>query len=209
MKIKRLVKRLLRFHAVGKTLKKGGVKLCIGLDRSLISKGWISVGMDGDPDILEDAAKLAKVPDSCCEIILASHILEHLHYSGWGNERARKTIEILKRWGNKLRTGGKCIVCVPDLDLIVKVLKDNSEHYWNLENTVYKDVMSPFFGNMDNTFNAHSMAYNFSCLRYCMEKAGFTGIEKVKDSRLLLSDYNPSNLHWVSVNVVGVWKGQT
>jgi hypothetical protein len=42
-----------------------------------------------------------------------------------------------------------------------------------------------------------------------MEKAGFTGIEKVKDSRLLLSDYNPSNLHWVSVNVVGVWKGQT
>ena len=79
-------------------LKNGNLKVCLGVNQSLKKHGWLSVSIIGNPDIKENAAVLTKIKDESCSVIFASHILEHLNYSGSGDERTEQTVSVLQGW---------------------------------------------------------------------------------------------------------------
>lgn len=158
------------------------MKLCIGLNESLkkIGGNWRSLSMEGTPDIKDDARILKEIENESCEEILASAVLEHLDYRGWGSKRVEKTIVILKLWYSKLIMGGKIYITVPDLDVVIEVLTKYRERYWEIRETVYKDIIGCLYGAGQNQYNFHSMVYNYPCLKHCLKQAGFTNIRKVK-----------------------------
>jgi predicted SAM-dependent methyltransferase len=182
--------------------RRNNLKICLGVDKSLKNTEWLSVSFTGRPDIKDNAVKLNKIRNESCAMIMASHVLEHLGYKGWGNERVDQTIVILKNWFSKLQNGGVCIVCVPDMDKLIKVYSEFKDSYWQLNNTIYKDIMGPIFGNLGTFDDRHYMLYNFNCLKYCLEKAGFKNIQELSSFDGLPIDSNPAAKHWCSLNVI-------
>jgi len=49
----------------------------------------------------------------------------------------------MQLWHGKLNDTGKCVVCVPDFDALVKVYLQFAESYWQLDDTEYKDLIGP------------------------------------------------------------------
>jgi len=161
------------------------MKLCIGLNKSLkeANIGWVSLSIEGNPDIKDDARVLKNIKNESCEIIMASAVLEHLNYCGWGSARVEKTVQYLSLWNSKLIPEGKLYVCVPDLDIAIKIIQENPI-YWEIKNTKWKDVMGMFYGAGANVYNIHTMIYNYTCLEYCLKQAGFINIKKIKSTEI-------------------------
>jgi len=153
--------------------------------------GWLSLDMRGSPDILDDAKTMKKVKDESCEQIIASHILEHMQYIGRGEERVLQTINILKLWRSKLFSNGKIFISIPDADVIIDTLFKYKECYWALNDIVEKgDILGYLYGYMAESWDSHSMLYNFSCLKYCLQQAGFINIQRIFDVSQFLPEYN-------------------
>jgi len=181
------------------------MKLSLGVQTSMKDVGWTSVDMQGEPDIRCPAGDLGVVPDGSCEILVASHVLEHGPYQGWGKARAMQTVELLKHWRRKLTSGGIILIAVPDLDIICEAIRQYRTHYWNVDDSPLTDIIGPFLGGGENEYNRHRMLYNEPCLTHCLREAGF--VETIRVPRafpLFMPQYNPSALHWSSLNMRAV-----
>lgn len=67
------------------------------------------------PKILQwDAAELWQVEPDSCEVIYASHLLEHIEHN--------QIPDVLRLWKSKLKTGGEIVINVPDLRWCAKQL---------------------------------------------------------------------------------------
>ena len=71
----------------------------------------IDIRPEVKPDLVEDVSKLESIPDNSCEVIYASHILEHFSW--------RDTDRILALWVRKLKQGGLLHIKVPNLAAIL------------------------------------------------------------------------------------------
>lgn len=70
---------------------------------------WINVDMqenDGKVDVITDVSKELPFEDSTADIIVASHILEHIEMS--------LASDVIKEWMRVLKPGGKLFLTVPD-----------------------------------------------------------------------------------------------
>jgi hypothetical protein len=100
------------------------IKFNIGCGRDKL-EGYIGIDKyDSTADINEDIFEV-DIPNECAEEILASHLIEHIpHHRG---------PELMKKWFDNLKPGGKLIMELPDLEGICKAFveaKTDEEKYW-------------------------------------------------------------------------------
>jgi len=177
------------------------IKLCLGVNRSMKEIGWISVDVQGKPDILDSAKTLQKIQPNSCEQIIASHILEHLEYAGYGEQRIIQTVQVLKIWRSKLIPGGNIFIAVPDADKMANIITAYPDSYWTNKNPSGIDIVGPLFGGDHGSGDFHSMLYNFLTLKYCLEQAGFKNIYKMENSAYFLPEYNASAGDAISIHI--------
>lgn len=100
------------------------LKFNIGCGRDKIP-GFIGIDrFDKSADINEDIFEV-DLPEGCADEILASHLIEHIpHHRG---------PELLKKWFNVLKPGGKLVMELPDLEGLCKAFVEaetDEEKYW-------------------------------------------------------------------------------
>lgn len=109
--------------------------------------GFLNVDIRDVPgvDIVDDVTKLEKIEDNSVDHIIAEAILEHISPD--------RTVETLKLWTRKLKSGGVIEVMVPDGELIF-------DRYVNGD---VQGKESPYYGNWEHLI--HSMFGNIGLLR--------------------------------------------
>ncbi|MFA4973737.1 MAG: hypothetical protein WC683_14090 [bacterium] len=154
---------------------------CLGVTRSLKDIGWLSVDLAGAPDVQCDFAHLT-LPEPA-SVLVASHVLEHIPQRGRGEDRVRRTIEILTCWHSQMQPDAALIVCVPDGDLVTRLMIERPHNYWSLSNTEFRDILGLIYGGNQDDLNRHYMLFNQSCLSWCLAQAGFIEIERIPPER--------------------------
>jgi len=138
------------------------MKLHVGCGDVLLP-GWINVDIDNIPgiDIQDDVSKLEKIQDNSCDIIYASHVLEHF---------GRNEFEsIIKLWNKKLKINGILRLAVPDFEKAIK---------WYANTKKIEDVLGLISGGQKTEFDYHKMIYDKKFLSHVLESCGFGNIQE-------------------------------
>jgi predicted SAM-dependent methyltransferase len=132
--------------------------------------GWEVLNIQPGPhvDHIGNANDLAQFPDNSFAEIYASHIVEHLDYTG-------ELQSTLKEWYRVLELGGKLYVSVPDLDVLAKFLLDKI----GLAPQERFNIMRIMFGGHVDQFDYHVVGLNQEFLTRFLVDAGFAFIRKV------------------------------
>ena len=100
------------------------MKLHVGCG-NVILPGWTNLDIEKLPgvDIIDDITTLTKIPDNSCEVIYASHVLEHIY----------DLYDVMEEFTNKITEDGVLIVDVPDSTGLLKrwrmpILDFNTKH---------------------------------------------------------------------------------
>ena len=120
------------------------IKLHLGCG-SVLLPGWTNVDLDDIPeiDVQDDVRTLTKIKDNSCDIIYASHVLEHF---------GRKEFEsILKVWNKKLKINGILRLAVPDFEKAIE---------WYNDTNKIEDVIGLISGGQKTEFDYHKMIYD-------------------------------------------------
>lgn len=99
------------------------------------------------------------VPDESCEVIRASHLLEHFG--------AGEVYDVISHWHSKLKVGGVLMVAVPDFSKIAKAYVDKTEHY---------NVTGYLMGGQTDKDDFHKSIFDRDSLEQLMISAGFDEI---------------------------------
>ncbi len=138
------------------------MKLHVGCG-NVILPGGINVDIDNIPgvDIQDDVRTLAKIKDDSCDIIYASHVLEHF---------GRKEFEsILKVWNKKLKINGILRLAVPDFEKAIK---------WYNDTKKIEDVIGLISGGQKTEFDYHKMIYDRKFLTKVLKICGFDDVKE-------------------------------
>lgn len=144
------------------------MKICLGCNRSMKRVGFRSVDLDGSPDIRDDVFQLRSVEENSCDVIVASHVLEHGPYKGMAHERVAQVTDVLRMWYSKLKHGGEIYIAVPDFDFTVEYYMRNRQNFWS-----GIDMIGPLFGGGSNDYDQHRMIFTRTLLQIVMHEAGF------------------------------------
>lgn len=177
------------------------MKLCLGCDFKILARtGYKSVDIHGKPDIECDVFDLSVIPNDSCEVIIASHILEHGYFEGALSYRVQQVINVLRMWKRKLIKDGKIYIAVPDFEYVVSAYFTSRENFWANE----VDIIGPLLGGATNANDFHNMIFNIYLLKYVMEQAGFQNVcEMQPGSAEFLPDVNGASRDIRSINMVG------
>jgi len=122
-----------------------------------------------------DISKRLPWEDNSVEEIFAESVLEHLPHgvvfmnSSSALCRAHlNTIRILTEWNRVLKTGGKCIIKVPNILGIINCYKTGKMKY--------RDFWFYLYGGQEYEENTHRSGFDPFTLREVMELAGFRDI---------------------------------
>jgi predicted SAM-dependent methyltransferase len=157
------------------------MKLHLGCGNVLLP-GWTNVDIDDIPgiDIKDDVTKLDKIKDNSCEIIYASHVLEHF---------GRNEFEsILKLWNKKLKLNGILRLAVPDFEKAIN---------WYGKTGKIEDILGQLSGGQKSEFDYHKMVYDKKFLTNVLEICGFGEIREwdwTKTEHSDFDDYSQSYL---------------
>lgn len=139
-------------------------------------KGWISIDLAGDPDIVADIRTLP-LPDGYADEAMAIHVLEHVYR--WD------VPAVLGEWKRVLKPGGLLILELPDLIKCCRaVLAGASDRMgmWGLYGDPgYQDVLM-----------THKYGYSAEDVKALLRQAGFIKIrlrepqfhKKARDMRI-------------------------
>lgn len=112
-----------------------------------------------------------ELPDGCADEILASHVIEHIPQ--------HRIIEVIKRWNNALKSGGKLILETPDLHELCKMFVSQSEEdRWLTTMCMYGAFVDHVTPDVEKTGNPSPHLWGFSKegLSLVCKKAGFNDI---------------------------------
>ncbi len=143
------------------SLEQEKMKLDIGCGQEQsIREGFIGIdakfgGKAFPPLTLNDGSV---VEDGSCDVIVASHILEHAGHA--------VTERILQHWVSKLRPGGLIKIAVPDLEYI-------ATRYLSGAPGPYSGWL---YGGQVDQNDIHGAAFDFDSLSAMMRRAGLVGI---------------------------------
>ena len=154
-------------------------KLQLGAGRNLL-EGWLNT--DFNPCVPGHVYVDAKYPlpfDSCTfDYVFTEHLIEHLTF-----DHGARMLEECRRI---LRPGGMLRVATPDLEALVGLYAPHkTETQLRYLRWIAKNFL-PASGGPDEVFvinNAfhnygHKFLYDFSSLRYSLEKAGFVSVTR-------------------------------
>lgn len=163
----------------------------------------INVDRDGSPGTLVKDLRLGlPFPAGCAEVVVASHVLEHLNFF-------EELPVVLGEIHRVLAPGGLLRLAVPDLELLAKAYQ--SRDFSKLASTqrelkayvgyAFEELPPAIqfsviaFGNNsgDPFYTGHWFCGDFESIRWVLTRAGFTDVQRVaeKESRhpKLLSRY--------------------
>lgn len=121
-------------------------------------------------DHVGNANDLSRFQDASFSDIYASHLIEHLDYTG-------ELVTTLKGWLRVLLPGGTVHISVPDLDVLADLLllKDR------LPMAERFKVMRMLFGGHEDRYDYHVVGLNEEFLEYFLRQSGFAGMQRVSD----------------------------
>lgn len=122
-------------------------------------------------DIVDDVSKLTKIEDNSVDYIKAHAILEHFNPD--------KTLEVLKVWASKLKSGGEIEISVPDGELIFdRYLKGGS---WDkLVHSLFGNIslLREWHGEDAEKYGHHTL-FSHAYLARFMTEAGLSEITEI------------------------------
>jgi len=132
------------------------MKLHVGCGNKYFD-GWTNLDIDSDSaDICGDARELVEIDDNSCEIIYASHILEHFSRHEYES--------VLSIWHRKLTKGGTLRISVPDFEAVAKIYAETGD---------ILPLVGLVSGGQRNQFDYHCMIFDEKMLTDCLLKIGF------------------------------------
>jgi len=143
--------------------------------------GWLNVDISELPaaDRLDDVSTLETIVDNSCEIIYASHVLEHFGRNEY--------LDVLKVWHSKLCPGGVLRLAVPNIGAALT--------WYNGENL--HELLGIFYGGQRSSYDYHKMGFDEKSLSIKLKELGFKNI-KIWDWRETehahLDDYSQAYL---------------
>ena len=157
------------------------MKLHVGCG-NVILPGWTNVDLEDLPgiDLQDDIRELKKIKNGSCDIIYASHVLEHVGRNEFE--------EVIKTWNRKLRIGGILRIAVPDFEKVIK---------WYQKTGNILDVTGLVSGGQKTKYDYHQMIFDKKFLSEILEKCGFNNIHEWdwrKTEHKEFDDYSQSYL---------------
>ena len=139
------------------------------------SDGWEVLNALPGPhvDHVCNANNLSQFEDNTFSEVYASHIVEHLDYTG-------ELTSTLKEWNRVLIPGGRAYISVPDLDVLAKLLISGNK----LTTDERFFVMRMIFGGHMNKYDYHVVGLNKEFLTNFLRNSGYVNIKKVKNFSL-------------------------
>lgn len=141
--------------------------------------GWEVLNAQPGPavDHVGNARDLSRFADATFSHIYASHILEHLDYTG-------EMQSALHEWFRVLAPGGELWVSVPDLTSLAKIFLDP-----RLTLEARFSVMRMIYGGHDDAWDYHKVGFDFGILENFLIQAGFVEMRRVENFGLF-EDYS-------------------
>jgi predicted SAM-dependent methyltransferase len=124
-------------------------------------EGYINVDIRGEvnPDIVDDISVLEDFNDESVELIYACHVLEHFG--------RHEYIDVLKKWHQKLESGGTLRISVPDIGAVIQ--KYN-------EGVPLRNLMGFLYGGQNYKENYHYIGFDFKTLSEDLKNIGFEDV---------------------------------
>jgi predicted SAM-dependent methyltransferase len=124
-------------------------------------------------DYVCDISKRLPFQDDWADEIFAESVLEHIPHGFWNSpasySRAHlNTIAVLKEWCRVLKSGGKCIVKVPNVRGLVSQYMRN--------NILPRDFWMYIYGGQEYKENTHLSGFDPATLTEVMLLAGFKDV---------------------------------
>ena len=178
------------------------MKVCFGYNKPMDDVGFKSVDIQGNPNIMDDVFELKSIKDNSCDIIIASHVLEHGNYNGVVSERRDQLVEVLKLWYSKLKEGGILYLAVPNFDFVAVYYIQHRNTFWQDIDT---DIAGPLFGGGSSDSDQHKMIFNQPFLTHVMQTAGFVDIQEMAiASAVFLPKFKRASTDCRGFNMMGV-----
>ncbi len=154
-------------------------KLNIGGEQK--KENWEVLNINDAPyvDHVCDAINLSRFEDETFDVVYASHILEHFDFDEAPETSSGSFLDALKEWYRVLKTSGKLLVAVPDMDEMCKLLLDK-----NLPLQDRITVTMFVFGGHTNKYNYHCIAFDKEMLGTALKQVGFKRIWEVEQFNL-------------------------
>jgi predicted SAM-dependent methyltransferase len=133
--------------------------------------GWtiLNILPGPDVDLLGSCTDLGAVADGACELVYASHVLEHL---GYEEELPRA----LRECHRVLRPSGRLHVSVPDLAVLAElVLRPDLDAAQRFE------VMRMIYGGQVDAHDFHKTGFTWEIMEGMLQDAGFTAIRRIDE----------------------------
>lgn len=136
------------------------MKLHLGCGNKRI-EGFMNVDIrpGNNVDIIDNISELNSVDNSSVELIYASHVLEHFG--------RHEYINVLERWYDLLKKGGKLRLSVPDFNKVVEMYNNGYE---------LKKLWGFLYGGQTYEQNYHYIGFDFKTLSEVLETIGFTDV---------------------------------
>lgn len=138
------------------------MKLHLGCGKNILPT-WTNLDIEqlSGVDIVDDIRLLNKIPDKTCDMIYASHVLEHV---------GRREFEsVLKLWNKKLKINGILRLAVPDFEKAVM---------WYSKTKKIVDILGLVSGGQKNEFDFHNMVFDRKFLTDVLKQCGFDEIRE-------------------------------
>jgi predicted SAM-dependent methyltransferase len=135
------------------------------------SEGWEILNASPAPyvDHVCNANDLSQFADNTFIDIYASHVVEHLDYSG-------ELQSTLKEWNRVLVPGGKVFISVPDLDVLAALMLEKDK----LSVNERFFVMRMMFGGHVDKYDYHVVGLNEAFLTLFLNAAEYVNIRRVQ-----------------------------
>ena len=144
------------------------IKLHLGCNNKIIeSKEWVNIDQRYLPGVTLGNVKYLKgYKNNSVDLIYASHLLEHfIRY---------ETKNILKKWYEVLKPGGKLRLAVPNFETIC-------EYYMKTKDLSI--LKSAIYGGCEFEGNFHYNIFDFNSLKKLLNEVGFINVKKYDYSK--------------------------
>ena len=134
-------------------------------------EGWFILDTLPSPhvDRVGNCNDLSFLADESCAEVYASHVFEHLGYSG----ELQKALKDVHR---VLKPGGRLRASVPDLEILCRLFLHPS-----LDANGRLHVMRMMFGGRMTEYDVHLVGLNFELFGGLLNEAGFRDIRRVPE----------------------------
>jgi predicted SAM-dependent methyltransferase len=127
-----------------------------------------------------------KLANNSVDNIYNSHVFEHVPRS--------KALDVLKEWYRILNKGGKLYICVPDIEVLIKLYITNLGSYNDIKAKETVDLAcNVMYGGQVNKYDFHHYGYSFATLSNLLTTAGFINIRRFVKDDVFFVNFNDAS----------------